>query len=73
VAEKEDGMADDLPPATLFVHLPPAQAGVVPPYQHGLLLLTGTLSVGNREEADGRVSIVRLQLDVPTDAAQLSQ
>jgi hypothetical protein len=72
VAEKEDGMADDLPPATLFVHLAPAQAGVAPPYQHGLLIVTGTLSVGNREEADGRISMVCLQLDVPTDAAHLS-
>lgn len=32
-------------------------------YTPQLLLLTGTLSVGNREEADGRMSIVRLTLD----------
>jgi hypothetical protein len=33
----------------------------------GLLLLTGTLSIGNRTEADGRISTVRLQLDPPTN------
>jgi hypothetical protein len=74
VAEACDGMADDLPPSTLFVHLPPAQANRVASYQSGLLVLTGTLSVGNREEGDGRISMVRLQLDAPSDTqAQLSQ
>src|SRR5882672_819043 len=29
VAEASDGMANDLPPATLFVHLPPEQANRV--------------------------------------------
>jgi hypothetical protein len=67
VAEASGGMADDLPPATLFVHLPPSQATTVVPHQAGLLVLTGTLSVGNREEGDGRISIVRLQLDAPSD------
>jgi hypothetical protein len=73
VAEASDSLADDLRPATLFVHLPPAQANKVASHQPGLLVLTGTLSVGNREEVDGRVSMVRLQLDAaPENQAQLS-
>jgi len=67
VAEASDGMADDLPPATLFVHLSAAQADTVAAHLPGLLVVTGTLSVGNREEADGRISMVRLQLDAPAD------
>jgi hypothetical protein len=66
VAETSDGMADDLPPATLVVHLPPSQANNVASHQSGLLVLTGTLSVGDREEGDGRISMVRLQLDAPS-------
>jgi hypothetical protein len=73
VAEASDGMADDLLPATLFVYLPPSQANNVAAHQPGLLVLTGTLGVGNREEGDGRFSMVRLQLDAPSDdQAQLS-
>jgi hypothetical protein len=33
------------------------------------LLLTGTLSVGNRNESDGAVSFVRLTLDLPQKSA----
>ena len=66
VAETSSGMADDLPRATLFVHLPPSQANNIASHQSGLLVLTGTLSVGNREEGDGRISMVRLQLDAPS-------
>lgn len=72
MAEKEDGMADDLPPATLFVHLPPDRSAVIADYQHGLVMLTGTLSIGNRQEADGRISVVRLQLDAPAAEANKS-
>jgi hypothetical protein len=67
IAGASDGMADDLPPATLFVHLPPSQATTAVPHQAGLLVLTGTLSLGNREESNGRISMVRLQLDAPSD------
>ena len=58
------GAADDLPAATLFVHQPPALAGRTATHATGLVALTGTLSVGNRHEADGRISLVRLQLDL---------
>lgn len=73
VAEASDGMADDLPASTLFVHLPPRHAREVAPYRPGLVLVTGVLSVGNREEADGRISIARLQLDEDEEAAGLAR
>lgn len=60
--------ADDLPAATLFVHLPSALEGQTATHAAGLIALTGTLSVGNKQEADGRISLVRLQLDLAPDA-----
>ncbi len=63
MAEKEDGPADDMPPATLFVHIPPAEKNTVIPYRRGLWELTGTLELGNQEEANGRMSYARLILD----------
>lgn len=60
--EREAGQADDLPAATLFV-IVPGRAGQILPHTPGPLLLTGTLQLGNREEADGRISSVRLILD----------
>jgi hypothetical protein len=69
-----DAMADELPPTTLVVHLPPAQAGHVAPYLPGLVVLTGTLRVGHHDEAIGRPPMVRLQLDAPSDTqAQLAR
>ena len=63
LAEKEDGPADDLPPATLFVHVPPADKNEIMAYRPGLWQLTGTLKLGNQEEANGRMSYSRLILD----------
>jgi hypothetical protein len=63
MAEKEDGPADDMPPATLFVHLPDSDKHSVMPYREGLWQLTGTLELGNQEEANGRMSYARLILD----------
>jgi hypothetical protein len=60
----EYGLADDLPPNTLFVTVPDAQGEV--PFSPGLLLLTGRLEIGPREEPDGRTSAVRLVLDPKT-------
>jgi hypothetical protein len=62
MAEKEDGPADDMPATTLFVHIENGENWVVP-HVPGLLKLTGTLELGNREESDGRVSSIRLKLD----------
>jgi hypothetical protein len=62
--EREYGLADDLPPAIVFVSVPEARDRILP-FTPGLLALTGVLSVGSREEANGRISLVRLTLDPP--------
>ena len=63
LSEKEDGPADDLPPATLYVHMPQRDAEKVLEYRSGLWELTGVLSVGNQQEQNGRMSYTRLLLD----------
>lgn len=60
--EAEYSLADDIPPAVVFVEVP-EYADIAVPHTRGPLLLTGTLEVGRREERDGRVSLVRLRLD----------
>ena len=65
--EEHYGLADDLPAATLFVSMPRNRDQMVP-HAPGLMLLTGTLSVGNHEEADGRISTARLALEAPESA-----
>jgi hypothetical protein len=60
--EDHYGAGDDLPPATLYV-LVPGHSNEVVRYQKGLLRLTGVLSLGAHEEADGRMSTARLALD----------
>ena len=67
--EIEYGHADDLPATTLHVFTT-KEAPPRAPHTPGPLLLTGTLSLGNRAEADGRISTVRLQLDPPTAEQQ---
>jgi hypothetical protein len=62
MSEHADGDADDLPPATVVVHLAPSQQDRVVPWREGLLALTGRLEIGRVEEDDGRVSWVRLVL-----------
>jgi hypothetical protein len=71
--EYEYGLADDFPPNVVFVEVP-RFADLAVPYTPGPLLLTGTLEFGRREEADGRVSLVRLRLDAdPAPAAELAR
>jgi hypothetical protein len=60
---------DDLPPSTVQVSAPDRRHERIP-YTPRLLLLTGTLSVGNQTEADGRISLVRLALDPPKPVAK---
>lgn len=61
--------SDDLPAALVHVSVPTCRDREVP-FAPGLMLLTGTLSVGHREETDGRMSVVRLALDPPTASAR---
>ncbi|HNG60925.1 MAG TPA: hypothetical protein PKZ52_13960, partial [Cellvibrionaceae bacterium] len=63
VAEKADGMADDLPAATLTVYMPPEDKSKILTYRPGLWVLTGTLQLGNQEDSNGRISYARLIMD----------
>jgi hypothetical protein len=62
LGEADEGLADDLPPAAVFVHVDgadPAAAAFTP----GIVEVVGVLETGAREEADGRVSHVRVRLE----------
>ena len=61
-------LADDLPASIVHVFVPDAQ-GKALPFTPKLLLLTGALTVGNRSEDDGRISVVRLSLDPPVTSS----
>ena len=63
LAERADGPADFLPPATLYVYAPEAQRDATSIHHRERLALTGTLELGAREEVNGRFSTVRLRLD----------
>ena len=64
--DHEMGPADDLPPSTLFVDVPPFRRALkYIPHEPGLFLLTGKLSLGGRDELHGRRSWVRLELERP--------
>jgi hypothetical protein len=60
-------LSDDLPPQVVFVTLA-EKTGATVPYTSRPLLLTGVLSVGQKPEPEGRISLVRLKLD-PAPAA----
>lgn len=63
---EDESLADDLPASAVFVHLsgPGAQRSVRS--LRGLIQLTGRLDVGAADEADGRVSAIRLRVDEAT-------
>ncbi|MBC8143429.1 MAG: hypothetical protein H7Y38_18530 [Armatimonadetes bacterium] len=64
IEEHEAGFAD-LPPQTVYVTIP-YNAPKIVPHTPRPLLLTGTLSVGQKVEDDGKfVSLFRLALDAP--------
>lgn len=60
LGDEDESLSDDLPATTVSVHLNSSKNA---PYIAGLIQLTGTLEVGAKDEADGRVSSVRLVLD----------
>ena len=62
LAEVADGPADDLPAATVFVHVPAEDGNRVVPFRPGAWTLTGTLELGAQVENDGRMSYTRLRL-----------
>ena len=69
VHDHDNGLADDLPPSTLHVTSPSHREQAIP-YTPQLMLLTGTLNVGNRTELDGRISPARLTLDPVSNRAR---
>jgi hypothetical protein len=65
LAESDDGPADDLPGSAVFVHLPGEYASRLPKFQRGEWEITGRLELGPREEANGRISYIRVLADPP--------
>ena len=63
IPEKEDGPSDDLPGATVFVHMPAEDRAKILAYRPGMWDLVGTLQLGAKDETNGRISYVRLLLD----------
>lgn len=61
LGDEDESLSDDLPPSALFVHMDASTLAV--PHIPGLIKVTGILHIGNRAEADGHVSLARLQLD----------
>ena len=68
--DHDSALADDLPATTVHVSVTGEPAIG---FTRALLLLTGTLSVGNRAERDGRVSIVRLTVEAGTRLVRTNQ
>lgn len=66
--EEEYGLADDLPAATVLVLDAPPPGSASHATAPVLVVVTGTLEIGNREEPDGRVSLLRLHADRPPAA-----
>lgn len=62
LSEHADGAASDLPASTVTVLLHESQRTRIVPHQGGVLVLSGRLQVGRDEDAEGRVSWLRLQL-----------
>lgn len=60
--EHADGEADDLPASTVMVYLDESQKDLVIPHSTGLLAIQGLLTVGRREDQQGRISWIQLQL-----------
>lgn len=69
MSQHADGEADDLPPSTVTVFMPPRDRAMPIVYNPGLMQLTGVLQVGRLELEDGRVSWVQLLLDAPEPRA----
>ena len=63
IPEKEDGPSDDLPGATVFVHMPLEDSAKILAFRPGAWDLVGTLQLGAMDESNGRISYVRLLLD----------
>ncbi|MGH6648631.1 hypothetical protein [Aquabacterium sp.] len=63
VGDEDESLSDDLPASSVFVHAAPGAAQRDIPHLRGLISVIGTLRVGARDEAGGRVSSFQLELD----------
>ena len=70
LSEHADGDADDLPPSAVTVLLDAGQQDRLITHQPGLVSLTGRLQLGRAEDATGRISWVRLQLEPDATATR---
>jgi hypothetical protein len=64
--DEDERLADDLPATAVFVHFDPTHEAITQLLDHPLgtlLKVQGILSVGLQEEADGRVSSIRLTIE----------
>jgi hypothetical protein len=68
LGDEDESLSDDLPPTATFVHLDPSLPGPSG-YIPGIVQVIGTLELGPKDESDGHVSQVRLQLDAATSRA----
>lgn len=59
-------LCDDLPPQVAYLHIAP-QFGEPVFYRPGFFAVTGTLALGNKTEADQRISFVRLAVAAEAD------
>lgn len=63
---EDEGLADDLPTTVVYVHFDPANQEIAK-LSHlpadTLFKIQGTLSLGQQEEVDGRVSSIRLNIE----------
>lgn len=60
------GLSDDLPPQVAFINVKP-KFGEPVFYKPGLHAVIGTVSLGNHDEPDGRVSYVRITVENEED------
>jgi hypothetical protein len=63
MAERADGPADDLPPATVYVHLPAFASQKLVKFSHRVISVEGRLDLGAKQETDDRISYLRLQME----------
>ncbi|MEK0448212.1 MAG: hypothetical protein RL088_480 [Verrucomicrobiota bacterium] len=65
------GLADDLPAQVAFLDVVP-RFGEPVFYQPGIFSVIGTLSLGHKQEIDGRISHVRVKVEKDTDIVRLA-
>lgn len=65
--EREEGLADSIPPNMLYVIMP-VRAQDAPAWRREKMTLYGTLELGAHQEQSGRVSHLRMRCDAVTEA-----